>query len=142
MATPAAVLTPDEIERRVAENDTARSARRVAAARQVGELAKQHTVIATQLADIERRLGAILAEADEVVTIDELATFTDVPTATLTEWRAAHKPHRAKRKKPSITDSHTRGRPSPVRTTTGPHSHAQPVAVGADQPRRGTTPAP
>jgi hypothetical protein len=107
VAPPSAPLTPDEIQRRVTENDTARSRRRATIARRVGELARAHAAIADELADLERQLGEVLANADDVVTIAELATFTGVPTADITRWRAGHKPRRTTRKKatPSLTSA-------------------------------------
>lgn len=57
------MATTEEIQRRVEQTDTARSAKRSAAAQQVGELAARRAAIAEQLADIERALGDVLAAA-------------------------------------------------------------------------------
>jgi len=111
--------TPEEIERRVAENDAPRSARRSAAAKQIGELAQRRAVIAEQLADIERELGDVLAAASDVIDVTELARFTDVPAADLTRWLDGRKPTRTKRRKPAA------GAPSP--TSRGPSAATTPA---------------
>lgn len=119
------VPTTDEIARRVDEADTACSAKRAAAARQIGDLAQQRTTIAEQLDDIERQLGEVLAAAQKIIDVDELARFTDVPAADLTRWLTARKPTRAKRLKPNRTTSGTSGEASrdasPARTTAARH---------------------
>jgi hypothetical protein len=95
------MATTEEIQRRVEEADAARSAKRSDAAQQVGELVQRRAAIAEQLEDIERQLGDVLAAAREVMDIDELARFTDVPAADLTRWFEARKTARTKRKKPA-----------------------------------------
>ncbi|WP_037364695.1 hypothetical protein [Amycolatopsis orientalis] len=97
------MATTEEIERRVAEADAARSAKRSAAAQRIGELAQRRTAVAEQLRDIERELGEALAEATDVIGIDELARFTDVPAADLTQWLGSRKSSRPQRKKPKPT---------------------------------------
>ncbi|MFD2422689.1 hypothetical protein [Amycolatopsis pigmentata] len=86
------------------EADRARSVRRSAAAQRVGELAHRRALIVQQLFDIERELGDVLAESSDVMEIDELARFTDLPAADLTQWLSGRKTSRTKRKK-SIGDS-------------------------------------
>lgn len=95
--------TREEIERRVQQYDTPLSAKRSAAAQQVSDIAQRRAEIAEQLADIERQLGDVLADATAVMTVDELAQFTDVPAADLAAWLAARKTTRGKRKKPANT---------------------------------------
>ncbi len=95
------MATTEEIQRRVLQADTARSTRRSAAAQQIGELAARRAGIAEQLDDIERQLGDVLAATQDVMDIDELAQFTDVPAADLTRWLTARKPTRTKRKRPA-----------------------------------------
>lgn len=95
------MATTEEIERRVGDADTTRTARRVAAAKRVGELARHRTGVAEQLADIEHELGNVLAESVDVIDIEELARFTDVPAADLTQWLNGRKTNRAKRKRPA-----------------------------------------
>jgi len=87
------MTTADEIERRVEQVDTARSAKRAAAAQQVGALAQRRAAIAEQLADIEEQLGDVLAAVSDVMDIDELAGFTDVPAADLTRWLNSPETH-------------------------------------------------
>ncbi|HYS36674.1 MAG TPA: hypothetical protein VEO01_13700 [Pseudonocardiaceae bacterium] len=139
------MTTPEEIRRRVEEADTARSTKRSAAAQQVGELARQRAAIAEQLADVERQLGEILTAARDVMDIDELARFTDVPAADLTRWLTARKTSHPKRKRPLIAENATSRTPSAARTPTAsqqstppepavprPGAAARPARVPAD----------
>jgi len=105
------MATAEEIQGRVKQADTARSAKRAAAAQQVGALAERRAAIAQELADIEGQLGDVLATASEVMDMNELAAFTDVPASDLTRWLTARKPNRGKRKKPaaSADDGANRG---------------------------------
>jgi hypothetical protein len=113
------MATAEEIERRVEQADTARSAKRSAAAQQVGALAQRRAAIAEQLADIEEQLGDVLAAVGDVMDIDELATFTDVPAADLTRWLTARKPTRSKRRRPAAGGESDPNRgPSAARTST------------------------
>jgi hypothetical protein len=136
------MATADEIERRVEQADTARSAKRSAAARQVGALAERRAAIAGQLADIEQQLGDVLATAVEVMTIDELAMFTDLPAADLTRLHGARKPSRGKRKRPAAgAASDTNRGPSTARTVTArptspPPEPAPARTEAADTPAR------
>jgi hypothetical protein len=127
------MATSEEIRQRVEEADTARSARRAAAAQQVGELAQRRTVIAEQLEDIERQLGDVLAAAQDVIDMDELAEFTDLKVADITQWLAGRKTARTKRRKPTPilpgTQSDASRGTSASRTSTAgqepsPHEHA------------------
>ncbi|MEV8438812.1 hypothetical protein AB0425_15670 [Actinosynnema sp. NPDC051121] len=95
------MATPEQIRQRVEQTDTVRSARRAAAAQRVGELAQRRALILDQLQDVERELGDVLAEAQDVIGVDELAEFTDLKPADLTAWLADRKPGRGKRKKPT-----------------------------------------
>lgn len=99
------MATTEEIERRVAEADAARSARRSAAAQRVGELAVRRATIAEQLQEVERELGDVLVESSDVIEISELATFTELPTTDLTRWLESRKSNRAKRKKTAGSSS-------------------------------------
>lgn len=99
------MTTAEEIERRVQQFDTARSARRAAAARQVGELAGRRATIVTQLAEVERQLGEVVADAQDVIDVDELAAFTDLKPSDLTRWLTGHKPARGKRRKAATATS-------------------------------------
>lgn len=128
------MATAEEIRRRVEDTDTARSAKRSAAAEQIGELAARRATIAEQLDDIERQLGDVLAAARDVMDIDELARFTDVPAADLTRWLAARKPTRAKRKRPTTgTPSADSREPSAARPPAAQASNApEPPAARVD----------
>lgn len=111
------MATTEEIERRVEEADAARSAKRSAAAKRVGELAQQRASIAEQLNDIERELGDVLAESTDVMDIAELARFTDIPAADLNRWLGSRKTSRPKRKKPAGRTSSTKSTASPASST-------------------------
>jgi hypothetical protein len=107
------MATPEEIRQRVEEADTARSARRAAAAQQVGELARRRAEIVAQLAEVERELGEVVADAQDVIDVDELAGFTDLKTSDLTGWLAGHKPSRGKRRKATTTTGAHGDSPTP-----------------------------
>jgi hypothetical protein len=127
------MATPEEIELRIQEADTARSAKRAAAARQVGELAQRRAVLAGQLDDIERQLGDLLADAGDVMDIDELARFTDIPTPDLKRWLTTRKPVRAKRNKPVGGARSDTGRgPGAAGTPTNDHTATPPPGRRAD----------
>lgn len=105
--------TTEEIQRRVEEADAARGAKRSATAARVGDLAKRRDAIAEQLAGIDRELGDVIAESSDVLEIDELARFTDVPAADLTQWLNSRNATRPKRRRAtsgtSAAKSHARG---------------------------------
>ena len=116
------MATTEEIQRRVEQADTARSAQRSTAAQQIGELAARRAAIAEQLADIERELGDVLTAAQDVIDIDELARFTDVPAPDLTGWLTARTTTRTKRKRPTgggpAAKSEPNRRPAGAKTPT------------------------
>lgn len=95
------MATTDEIRRRVELADADRSNRRLATAQLVGELARRRTVLATELQEVDVKLGDLITEAEDVMTLPELASFTDVPMDELTRWTAASKPKRGRRKRSS-----------------------------------------
>ncbi|EWM12037.1 hypothetical protein [Kutzneria sp. 744] len=129
------MATADEIERRVEQADTARSAKRAAAAQQVGALAQRRAVIAEELSDVEGQLGEVLAEASEVMDIDELARFTDVAASDLTRWLTARKPNRGKRKRPTAsTEGDANRGPSTARAST-----ASPTSPPPEPPQARTS---
>jgi hypothetical protein len=136
------MATAEEIRRRVEQADTARSVKRSAVAQQVGELAQRRAALAGQLDDIERQLGDLLADASDVMDIDELARFTDIPAPDLTGWLTARKPVRARRNKPAGGAQGDTGRgPTAARTPTiGPTVTPPPGrrADAVDVPQRVT----
>ncbi|MER6900894.1 hypothetical protein ABT261_45025, partial [Amycolatopsis sp. NPDC000740] len=75
------VALDDEIDDRLEEKDSARSARRRKAARTVGDLARRHADLARKLAGLEGALGEVLTAAGDVIDVPELAEVTDVPAA-------------------------------------------------------------
>ncbi|MDX3192922.1 hypothetical protein PV458_31330 [Streptomyces sp. MN03-5084-2B] len=98
------VTSNEEITRRLTETDTVRSARRQQAATIVGELARQHTELAGQLAERERELGEALTAAGDVIDIPELSAVTDIAAEDLTRWRdQAAKPARSGKRKRTAT---------------------------------------
>lgn len=99
--------TSEEIEGRVEQADSARSARRAAAATQVGDLAQRRSVVAEQLSELEAELGDVLVAAGDVIDVDEISRFTDVPVADLTRWLDARKTSRPKRKRAFVGPKNT-----------------------------------
>lgn len=128
------IATAEEIDRRVEAADTARRLKRSAAAKQVGELAQRRTVLAAQLDEVERQLGEVLADASDVLDVDELARFTNIPAADLTGWLTARKPNRTKKKKPAVT--------APSATTRGPSATKTPTNGQVPGPRADTVGGP
>ncbi|MFF5990638.1 MULTISPECIES: hypothetical protein [Prauserella] len=132
------MATTEEIERRVEQADAARSAKRSAVAKRVGELAQQRASIAEQLSDIERELGDVLAESTDVMEIAELARFTDIPAADLNRWLGSRKATRSKRKKPAGRASSTKSAATPASSTRdtpaadAPSTRRKPPAPGDD----------
>lgn len=131
------VTSEDEITRRIGERDSARSARRAHAATVVGQLARRHTELAGQLAELERELGKILTEAGDVIDVAELAQVTDIPVADLTRWldRAAKPIRTRKRARPRVQphDAGGTGTPAaePRATRTTRPAPAESAAAGA-----------
>jgi hypothetical protein len=135
------IATAEEIDRRVEVADRARGLKRSAAAKQVGELAQRRTMLAVQLDDVERQLGEVLADASDVLDIDELARFTNIPASDLTAWLTARKPARGTKKKPaaSAASNTTRGS-SAARTPANGHPSVPPTPTAA--PRTDAEDAP
>ncbi|MCU1680217.1 MAG: hypothetical protein JWQ81_956 [Amycolatopsis sp.] len=138
------MATAQEIEDRVEQADAARSATRAAAAQQVSALAERRAAIAEQLADIDDQLGDTLATASKVMSITELATFTDIPAADLTHWHTPGKPSRSKRKKPTTgtaaTGNTTSRGPSTTKTST-PGQEPAPTEPAASRTAAAQAPA-
>ncbi|MCX2948974.1 hypothetical protein [Lentzea sp. NEAU-D7] len=93
------MATTDEIRRRVELADAERSNRRLATAQLVGELAHRRTVLAAELNEVDVKLGELIIEAEDVMSLPELASFTDVPADELTKWTAASKPKRGRKRR-------------------------------------------
>lgn len=93
------MATTDDIARRVEEADSARSARRTKGAQLVGGLTHERTAVVQRLADIDQQIGDAIVDYSDVITIDELATFTDTAPADLTQILDARKPSRGRRKR-------------------------------------------
>ncbi|WP_410675358.1 hypothetical protein [Amycolatopsis sp. cmx-4-68] len=127
----------DEIERRVEEVDTARRARRVAAAKRLGKLAQEHADLAENLAGVERDLGELLAEASPDITIDELATFTGVSVADLEHWQSTRKPTRHRRKRATAASERAGTPQPPTAQTSAPGRGPTPVKAGPTPAGRG-----
>jgi hypothetical protein len=131
------MATAEEIARRVEQADAARSRRRSAAARCVGELAVQRAEAAAKLADIERELGDVLAEFSDVIGVDELAEFTEVPAADLQQWLNERVTTRPKRKRSAATVKRDASQaPSTSNTTPATQPPASPELAGS---RNGAT---
>ncbi|AXB46130.1 MULTISPECIES: hypothetical protein [Pseudonocardiaceae] len=114
------MATTEEIERRVEQADAARSAKRAAAAKRVGELALLRAEVAEKLGDVERELGDVLAESSDVISVDELAKFTDVPATDLTQWLNGRKTTRPKRKRSTAGTATAKRDASQASSTSNP----------------------
>ncbi|MEV6236759.1 hypothetical protein [Lentzea sp. NPDC051838] len=104
------MATTYDIARRVEEADSARSARRTKGAQLVGELAQERTAVVQRLADIDQQIGDAIVDYSDVISVDELAAFTETAPADLTQILNARKPNRGRRKR---------------RTTSSPRSTAE-----------------
>ncbi|MEU0533461.1 hypothetical protein [Amycolatopsis tolypomycina] len=120
----------DEIERRVEKADAEKSARRTAAAREVGELAHRRAALAEELAEVERKLGTVLVAAADVIGIDELTEFTDVPAADLTRWLTAGKPRARRGRPPGSRRPKPETQPETVRAPAPPEPRPGPPTTG------------
>ncbi|WP_435581616.1 hypothetical protein [Amycolatopsis thermoflava] len=139
------MATTEEIERRVEQADAARSAKRAAAAKRVGELAQLRAEVAKKLGDIERELGDVLAESSDVISVDELAKFTDVPATDLTQWLNDRKTTRPKRKRsttPAKRDASQASNTTPATQPSASPELAGPRNGGAATSTRISTPVP
>lgn len=95
------MATTDEIRRRIEIADSERSSRRLGTAQLVGELAHRRTALAKELHEIDIKLGNLITGAEDVISLAELASFTDVPVEELTKWTVVSKPKRGRRKRSS-----------------------------------------
>lgn len=107
------MTTIDDIARRVEEADSARSARRTKAAQLVGDLARERSAVVQRLADIDQQIGDAIVENGDVIGLDELAKFTDVATADLTQILNAHKQPRGRRKRSAAARPREKGDRTP-----------------------------
>ncbi|GHH32164.1 hypothetical protein [Lentzea cavernae] len=96
------MATKDEIRRRVELADAERSTRRLATAELVGELAQRRINLAAELQEVDAKLGDLITETEDVMSLPELASFTDLPVDELAEWAAARKPRRGRKKRPNM----------------------------------------
>jgi hypothetical protein len=139
------MATAKEIERRVEQTDTSRTAKRSAAATRVFELAQRRAVLVEQLADLEHELGDVLIDAQDVIDVDELARFTDLPAADLTGWltaRTARKTTRGKRKRPVAGTSASDGDLSEPSALRAPSTRQASAVSAAVRPRADASDAP
>lgn len=93
------MATTDDIARRVEEADSARSARRTKGAQLVGGLAHERTAVVQRLADIDQQIGDAIVDYSDVISVDELAAFTDTAPAELAQILNVRKPNRGRRKR-------------------------------------------
>ncbi|WP_275293509.1 hypothetical protein [Amycolatopsis sp. La24] len=106
--------TDDEIARRVEENDRPLTAKRADIATRVAELAQRRAEAVRQLSEVDDKLASALAESRGIISIDELAEFTDVPGDSLARWQGAEKPVRARRKRSTGRTNRPRNPGSPA----------------------------
>jgi hypothetical protein len=134
------MATAEEIDRRIEEVDLLRSSRRTVAAKRISELATQRAAVAERLSDLERELGDVLAESSDVLEIDELARFTDIPAVDLIRWLNDRTATRPKRKRPAPNTSAGGDGPSrrasPVSSTSAssPATRHEPAVPPSDEP--------
>jgi hypothetical protein len=128
------MIPTDEIERRVEKADAEKSARRTTAAREVGELAYRRAALAEELADVERKLGTVLIAAADVIGIDELTEFTDVPAADLTRWLTASKPHARRGRPPGSRRPKPETQPGTSPALAPPEPRPGPPTAGTQPP--------
>lgn len=93
------MATTDDIARRVKEADSSRSAKRTKAALLVGELTHERTAVLQRLTEIDQQIGDVIIDNNDVIAIDELATFTETSSADLEQIVSARKPNRGRRKR-------------------------------------------
>lgn len=105
--------TEEEIDRRITETDAPRSARRSAAAKRISELAQHHATLARQVNDTEGQLGDALVGAQDVIGVDELAEFTEIPAADLARWLTARTTAKAPRTRRKRSTATIADRPAP-----------------------------
>ncbi len=120
------MATSEEIQNRVDEFDSARSARRKAAAYQVSELAGRHDELVTQVDEVKRKLAEVLVEYSDVITVEELARFTEVPESHLEQWRDGVKAGRPKKRRATRTPA---ARESTHHAAANPVVNAKPTAA-------------
>ncbi|USX56426.1 hypothetical protein [Lentzea sp. HUAS12] len=136
MATNA-IPTAQEIQRRVEEADTTRQQLRAAAAQQVGELAAERAIHAGKLQELERRLGDVIAGSGEVMEIDELSRFTNIPPLELRAWLATSKPARTRRRTTTTGTQRDTSREGPSTGTTAAQANASLDTGDARRPTHG-----
>ncbi|MEU7474345.1 hypothetical protein AB0A63_00060 [Lentzea sp. NPDC042327] len=124
------MATTDEIRRRVELADAERSHRRLATAQRVGELAHRRTNLAAELRDVDVKLGDLITEAEDVMSLPELASFTDVPVDELRAWAAASKPKRGRKRRSTTRPlkpgaSPDQGEPDPQPDPSAPEASLQ-----------------
>ncbi|WP_394617369.1 hypothetical protein JNUCC0626_48565 [Lentzea sp. JNUCC 0626] len=119
------MATSEEILSRVSEFDSERSDRRKAAAHQVGDLARRHADLVAESEAVQRELAEILAGCDDVISLTELAQFTDVPEGQLAHWRDGAKPGRGRKRRTGPRTPATKERVQ--RNTPSRHTPHEPV---------------
>jgi hypothetical protein len=119
-----AMLADEEIERRVTTDDTPVTARRIAIAQKVSALGAQIAVVSGQLQDLIGQARQEIGDNQEIITIEKLATYTDIPKAHLKQWLVGYKPAGNKRKRQSADE------PAAGRITT--HTKAGQLAAPED----------
>jgi hypothetical protein len=93
------VPTDDEIERRVTTDDTPITARRVAVAQKAHDLGTRIVAVSDELQNLTEQMRQLIGDNDEIVTIEKLATYTDIPKEKLDEWAPDYNPTGKKRKR-------------------------------------------
>lgn len=96
--------TDQEIERRVTTDDTPITARRIAIAQKVSELGIQIAVVSEQLQRLIGQARQEIGDNHEIITVEKLAVYTDIPKANLNEWLTGYKALGNKRKRSPVSE--------------------------------------
>lgn len=104
--------TDEEIERRVTTDDTPITARRVAIAQKVSDLGTRIAAVSEELQDLIGQMRQEIGDNHEIITVEKLAIYTEIPKAKFNEWLAGHKAFENKRKRSSVAEASTQHSPT------------------------------
>ncbi|WP_394620141.1 hypothetical protein JNUCC0626_13850 [Lentzea sp. JNUCC 0626] len=111
------MATTEEIRLRVIEADKALSLKRAGIAERIGDLAQRHSALAAELLDTKSEMSRALAEAENIISLKDLAKFTDVPIDVLTSLAAPVKTRRPRRRRVPVAQAADEAPPAPAVVT-------------------------
>lgn len=126
------MVTAEEIRKRVETSDRARIQRRADAAEAIAAAVERRTGLRAELADLDASITQQVRDSAAVMTVDELAEFTGIPTTELgTTGRGprGRKPARAnspRGRRATRTSARTAGAATPS-ATAGDDATSSPV---------------